>query len=46
MAFWDWLFERDVLEYDRTWHETNLREGRTARENSRAPTQRKRCFSL
>ena len=26
-GFWDWLFGRDVSEYDRTWYETNLREG-------------------
>jgi stress response protein YsnF len=28
-GFWDWLFGRDVSEYDRTWYETNLREGHT-----------------
>ncbi len=28
-GFWDWLFGRDVPEYDRTWYETNLREGHT-----------------
>ncbi len=30
-GFWDWLFGRDeVPEHDRTWYQTNLREGRTA----------------
>src|SRR5438046_1993560 len=29
-SFWDWLFGSDVPEHDRTWYETNLREGRTA----------------
>jgi stress response protein YsnF len=28
--FWDWLFGTDIPERDRTWYETNLREGRTA----------------
>jgi stress response protein YsnF len=28
-GFWDWLFGRDVPEYDRTWYETSLREGHT-----------------
>jgi Domain of unknown function (DUF2382) len=28
-GFWDWLFGRDVPEYDRPWYESNLREGRT-----------------
>jgi len=28
-GFWDWLFGRDVPEHDRSWYETNLREGRT-----------------
>jgi stress response protein YsnF len=28
-GFWDWLFGRDVPEYDRTWYETTLREGHT-----------------
>jgi stress response protein YsnF len=28
-SFWDWLFGSDVPEHDRTWYETNLREGRT-----------------
>ena len=29
-SFWDWLFGSDVSERDRSWYETNLREGRTA----------------
>ena len=29
-GFWDWLFGRDMPEDDRSWYETNLREGRTA----------------
>jgi hypothetical protein len=29
-SFWDWLFGNDVPEHDRTWYDTNLREGRTA----------------
>jgi hypothetical protein len=29
-GFWDWLFGTDIPERDRTWYETNLREGRTA----------------
>jgi hypothetical protein len=28
-GFWDWLFGRDVSDYDRTWYETTLREGHT-----------------
>jgi stress response protein YsnF len=28
-GFWDWLFGRDVPEYDRPWYEANLREGHT-----------------
>ena len=28
-SFWDWLFGRDIPDYDRPWYETNLREGRT-----------------
>jgi stress response protein YsnF len=28
-GFWDWLFGRDVPDYDRPWYESNLREGRT-----------------
>ena len=28
-GFWDWLFGRDVPEYDRTWYESSLREGHT-----------------
>jgi stress response protein YsnF len=29
-GFWDWLFGTDIPERDRTWYETNLREGRAA----------------
>ena len=29
-SFWDWLFGADVSETDRTWYQSNLREGRTA----------------
>ncbi len=29
-GFWDWLFGRDVPEDDRSWYQSNLREGRTA----------------
>ena len=29
-GFWDWLFGSDMPENDRSWYETNLREGRTA----------------
>jgi hypothetical protein len=28
-GFWDWLFGRDMPERDRSWYESNLREGRT-----------------
>lgn len=28
-GFWNWLFGRDMPERDRTWYESNLREGRT-----------------
>lgn len=28
-GFWDWLFGRDVPDYDRPWFESKLREGRT-----------------
>jgi stress response protein YsnF len=28
-GFWDWLFGRDVPDYDRTWYESSLREGHT-----------------
>jgi Domain of unknown function (DUF2382) len=28
-GFWDWLFGRDVPDYDRPWYESNIREGRT-----------------
>ena len=29
-GFWDWLFGTDIPDRDRTWYETNLREGCTA----------------
>lgn len=28
-GFWDWLFGRNVPDYDRSWYETNLRQGHT-----------------
>src|ERR1700720_3647555 len=29
-SFWDWVFGTNVPETDRTWYQSNLREGRTA----------------
>jgi stress response protein YsnF len=29
-GFWDWLFGTDIPDSDRTWYESNLKEGRTA----------------